>query len=161
MTDSAILKRWRTRCAKLTHDNDDRQYGASLAVDRTESCFRAEHAVKVLETTPATLVDEYQREGFDVALQWLREEVERGWSPVARLAPDGTPSLLPALPGVEVAREHEAHAPELGQVPESLHHELLEPPGVVTVPAGVDMATVGLEFPDLPLLPAEGTSPLD
>lgn len=95
----------------------------------------------------------------------LRAEIARHKrmcrSPVAGLAPDGTPSLLPALPGVEVAREHEAHAPELGQVPESLHHELLEPPGVVTVPAGVDVATVGLEFPDLPLLPAEGTSPLD
>ncbi|HEY3494800.1 MAG TPA: hypothetical protein VGK73_08950 [Polyangiaceae bacterium] len=77
MTDATILKRWRARCERLTRDNDDRQYGASFAVDRTESCFRAEHAVKVLEATPATLVDEYQRDGFDVATQWLREEMTR------------------------------------------------------------------------------------
>jgi len=72
---SGPLTRWRARCQAANDANDDAQYGAGLARDRTKACFKASHALEVLLHTPPEKVDYIQRDGFDQAIEWLREEM--------------------------------------------------------------------------------------
>jgi hypothetical protein len=76
VTDAA-LRSWRARCAKVTDAEADGFEGVWLAVHRTRSCFRSDHAVKVLERTPDRELLSCEEDGFRNALTWLREEVEK------------------------------------------------------------------------------------
>lgn len=71
-----VLTRWRERCERANIENTSGAYGETAAVDRTKSCFHPEHAIKVLETTPVTLLKSYEKEGFARALTWLREALD-------------------------------------------------------------------------------------
>jgi hypothetical protein len=69
------LTRWRKRLNDAGQ-KDDPDWGAfCLALDRTRSCFKANHALQVLEHTPDRELLSHEVSGFKLATDWLREEL--------------------------------------------------------------------------------------